>query len=449
MSAINPPTLAALLANDTEMAIEPTDARNMRLLRHRLLIPIAVVSALLLTWMAFAPLAGAVVAPAQIKVDLNRKTVQHQEGGIVRELLVRDGQEVRAGEPLVVIGDLRGEAELNLLQDQVREERVRMARAGAEAGLAEHFGVPQEEQSATAASDYAVRESALFTARRRTLNEQIEALESQSREAQAQAIALQSQIEAGEESEKLAADEFAMNEKLVRSGYVPTARILQLKRAMTDYRSKTAESRGQLAVARQRAADLRERIAQTRNQYRQQAADELKQSTAKLHELEERLQPSIDQVERQIVRSPVDGEVMEMRVSGAGEVIAPREPLLDVVPAQARLVVEARIRPEDINHVQKNASAQVRLTSFDARTTPLLSGNVTFVSGDRITSADGRESYFTATVEIDAANLKGHPEIRLQPGMPAELYVATGTRSLFQYLLRPVTSFALRAMREP
>jgi HlyD family type I secretion membrane fusion protein len=448
MNATKAPTFAALLARDAPIA-EPSDARNMRLLRHRLLIPVAASAALLLTWMAFAPLSGAVVAPAQIKVDLNRKTVQHQEGGIVRELLVRDGQEVRAGEPLVVIGDLRGKAELNLLQDQVREERVRMSRAGAEAALADHFSVPQEEKSAVGASDYAVRESALFTARRRSLNEQIEALESESHEAQSQAIALQSQIGAGEESEKLASDELAMNEKLVQSGFVPTARILQLKRAMADYRSKTAESRGQLAVARQRAADLKERIAQTRNQYRQQAADELKQSTAKLRELEERLQPSLDQVERQIVRSPVAGEVMAMRVSGAGEVIAPREPLLDIVPSQARLVVEARIRPEDINHVQKNASAQVRLTSFDARTTPLLTGNVTFVSADRITSSDGRESYFTATIEVDAANLKGHPEIRLQPGMPAELYVATGTRSLFQYLLRPITSFALRAMREP
>ncbi len=144
----------------------------------------------------------------------------------------------------------------------------------------------------------------------------------------------------------------------------------------------------------------------------------------------------------------------------AGAVVAPAQIMIELNPlhlqsqieageeSEARLVVEARIRPEDINHVQKNAGAQVRLTSFDARTTPLLSGNVTFVSGDRITSADGRESYFTATVEVDAANLKGHPEIRLQPGMPAELYVATGTRNLFQYLLRPVTTFALRAMRE-
>lgn len=403
MNAIKSLSFAALL--ESAPVSGPMDVRNLRQLRHRLLISVALTVALLLTWMAFAPLSGAVVAPAQVKVDLNRKTVQHQEGGIVRELLVRDGQEVRAGEPLVVIGDLRGNAELNLLQDQVREERIRMARAGAEGALADHFTVPQEERSA-AASDYAVRESALFTARRRTLNEQIEALEREFHEAQSEAVALQSQIETGEESEKL-------------------------------------------AVARQRTADLKERIAQTRNQYRQQAADELKQSIAKMRELEERLQPSPDEVERQIVRSPVDGEVMEMRVSRAGEVIAPREPLLEVVPSQARLVVEARIRPEDINHVQKNASAQVRLTSFDALTTPLLTGNVTFVSADRITSPDGRESYFTATVEVDAANLKGHPEIRLQPDMPAELYVATGTRSLLQCLLRPVTSFALRAMREP
>jgi hypothetical protein len=134
----------------------------------------------------------------------------------------------------------------------------------------------------------------------------------------------------------------------------------------------------------------------------------------------------------------------------AGAVVAPAQVKAELnLQQERRLVVEARIRPEDINHVQKNASARVRLTSFDARMTPLLSGNVTSVSTDRITSSDGQESYFTATVEIDTVNLKGHPEILLQPGMPAELYVATGVRSLFQYLLRPVVSFALGAMREP
>jgi len=152
--------------------------------------------------------------------------------------------------------------------------------------------------------------------------------------------------------------------------------------------------------------------------------------------------------------APLSGAVVapaqiKVDLNREGQEVRAGEPLLDVVPTQARLVVEARIRPEDINYLQKNASAQVRLTSFDGRTTPLLNGNVTFVSAVRIRSSDGLESYFTATVEVDAANLEGHPEIRLQAGMPAELYVATGTRSLFQYLLRPVTSFALRAMREP
>jgi len=133
----------------------------------------------------------------------------------------------------------------------------------------------------------------------------------------------------------------------------------------------------------------------------------------------------------------------------AGAVVAPAQVTGQFNLLQEEyLVVEARIRPEDISHVQKHASAQVRLTSFDARTTALLGGNVTSISADRIMSSDGRESYFTATIEVDAANLKGHPEIRLRPGMPAELYVATGTRRLVQHLLRPVTSIALRAMGE-
>jgi HlyD family type I secretion membrane fusion protein len=434
-------TFAELLAEGTLLTGED---EQFNILKKRLLIPLGVITVLMAAWMAIAPLSGAVVAPAEIKVDLNRKTVQHQEGGIVREVMARDGQKVHAGQALMVIGDLRNQAELNLLQDELRAERVRVARATAEAAMAERFDVAKDLDNAAAA-----RETALFVARRRTLDEQSVALEAQLQGAHSQIIALQSQINASDESAALSRDELSMNERLIRQGYVQGAHILQLKRAEADYRNKKAESQGNLGLAMQRQADLKERIAQIRNQYRQQAVDELKSATVKSQELQERLQPSLDQVERQVVRSPVDGEVMSMRVSGVGEVIAPRAPLLDVVPANARLVVEARIRPQDINHVRKDAVAEVRLTSFDARTTPLLKGNVTFVSGDRITTSDGRDSYFTATVEVDAAALTGNPEIRLQPGMPAELYVLTGKRSLFEYLLRPVAAFASRAMREP
>jgi HlyD family type I secretion membrane fusion protein len=412
-------------------------------LQQEFVVPLALAAALAGLWLATAPLSGAIVAPAQIKVELNRKTVQHQEGGIVREILVRDGQQVRAGEPLVVVGDLRSNAEFSMLQDRLQAELLRKARAAAEAALEPRFVPPP------AAGEHAAREQALFVARRRTLDEQIAALQAQIRDGNAQASALQGQIAANEASTRLSVEEIEINEKLARQGFVNRTRMLALERGAADYRSRMAEAQSDLAAARQRAGELQARVAQARNQYQSQAADELKDASARVRELEERLRPSRDQVERQLVRSPVDGEVMAMRVSAVGEVIGPREAILDVVPAREKLVIEARIRPEDIDHVRKGSAAQVRLAAFDARSTPLLPGTVVFVSADRVTATGGGESWFVATVELDAAALQGRPQLRLQPGMPAELFVMTSERTLFQYLARPVAVFTSRAMREP
>jgi HlyD family type I secretion membrane fusion protein len=422
------------------------DASAMSTLRplvRAFLVPLAIAAALMGLWLVVAPLSGAIIAPAQLKVELNRKTVQHQEGGIVREILVRDGQQVRAGEPLVVIGDLRSNAELGVLQDRLQAELARQARAAAESALEPRFIPPHE------AAEHAAREQALFRARRRTLDEQVASLQAQIRDGQAQASALESQIAANEASARLSVEEIEINDKLARQGFVNRTRMLALERGAADYRSRIAEAQSDLAAARQRAGELQARIAQARNQYQSQAADELKDASARVRELEERLRPSRDQVERQLVRSPVDGEVMAMRVSAVGEVIGPREPILDVVPAREKLVIEARIRPEDIDHVRKGSAAQVRLAAFDARSTPLLPATVVFVSADRVTAPGGGESWFVATVELDIAALREHPNLRLQPGMPAELFVMTSERTLFEYLARPVAIFASRSMREP
>jgi len=330
MKPTTSPSLAAVL-----MQQGGPDAAALRELRRQVrygLVPVAVVVALASLWSMTAPLSGAVIAPAQLKVELNRKTVQHQEGGIVREILVRDGQKVRAGDALVVIGDVRSDSTLKLLQDQLAAEKMREARAAAEAALAPHFAAPDDS-----------RERALFVARRRILDEQIASLQTQIREAEAQASALQAQIEATEKSARLSAEELEINDRLARQGFVHRTRMLALERTEADYRARVGEYRSELAGARQRIADLRARIAQARNLYQSQAADELRDASAKVRDLEERLRPSQDQVERQIVRSPVEGEVMAMRVSALGAVVGPREPILDVVPGQEKLVVEARI----------------------------------------------------------------------------------------------------------
>jgi HlyD family type I secretion membrane fusion protein len=440
------PTLAALLvAGDAE----PEARGDLRRLVREALIPFAITTGLLIAWALTAPLSGAIVAAAKLKVELNRKTVQHQEGGIVREILVRDGELVRAGQPLVVIGDVRNEAELSLLLDQLGAERIRNARASAEAVLAADMQIPADAGDSPRAQEHLSREQALFAARRRTLDEQIAALKAQIQATQAQGAALQRQIDSTEASVKLAAEELGLNSRLARDGYVQRARLLQLQREESDYRSRLSESQSELALARQRTDELRARIVQARNEYQQQGTDEAREAARKIRELEERLRPSRDQAERQYVRAPVDGRVMALQVSSVGEVIGPRDPLLDIVPTQEKLVVEARIRPQDINHVREHAPAEVRLSAFDARTTPLLDGEVVFVSPDRITSPESGESWFVATVEVDATALKHHPEIELQAGMPAELFVKTPERTLFQYLAKPLNAFAARAMREP
>jgi HlyD family type I secretion membrane fusion protein len=446
MNTSNVSSLAGLLAQGDP---EPGARAELRRQILKTLLPLIAVAAVVGVWSALAPLSGAVVAPAQVKVELNRKTVQHQEGGIVREILVRNGQSVRAGDPLVVVGDVRSDAELSLLQNQWHSERIRIARATAEGALAAQFDLPADIAGTAQAAEHLARERALFAARRRTLDEHVASLQAQMREAHAQAEALETQIAATQTGAQLSAEELAINDKLAQQGFVQRTRLLSLQRAESDYRARIGEYRSEAAIARQRIGELQARIAQARNQYQQQAADELKEASTRLREIEERLRPSRDQVERQFVRSPVDGEVMALRVSAVGEVIGPRDPLLDVVPAREKLVVEARIRPQDIDYVRKDASAEVRLTTVDARKAPPLPGKVVFVSADRVSRPETGESWFVATVEVDVAQVEEHPGLRLQAGMPAELFVITAPRTLFEYLAQPLGIFANRAMREP
>lgn len=448
MKPVPAPSFGALLFQ--RGGLDDSGRKELRRQARRAIVPLAAVLIIGAAWAATAPLSGAVIAPAQLKVELNRKTVQHQEGGIVREILVRDGEKVRAGDPLVIVGDVRIDSALRQLQDQLRAERIREARAAAEAALEAQFTAPAGATGGVAGAQHLARERALFAARRRILDDQVVSLRAQIREAEQQSVALEAQIAATETSTKLSAEEVEMNERLARQGFVHRTRLLALQRTEADYRARVGEYRGTLAAARQRVADLRARIAQAHNLYQSQAAEELREASAKVRDLEERLRPPRDQVERQTVRSPVDGEVMALRVSGPGAVIGPREPILDVVPGKEKLVVEARIRPQDVDYVRKGAPAEVRLiNAFDARTAPLLQGTVAFVSADRVVGNEERESWFVATVEIDADEIKRYPGLRLHAGMPAELYVTTRARTLLAYLAEPLSVFSHRAMREP
>ena len=403
-------------------------------------------------WLAAAPLSGAVIAPAFVKVDMNRKVVQHQEGGIVKQILVRDGERVEMGQVLVVIEDVRLDATLDLLRTQHDGERAKAARLEAERAILPEVRFPADllsRRDEAKVAELLQRETTLFRARREALDTQIAVLRKQMQQIDVESRALADQVAAEERALKLQKDELAMNESLLNQGFVQKARLMQLERQVADYEARWGEHRAELAKSQQRASELELRVLAQRNQYVQSAADELKDASARIFDIEERLRPSRDAAERQRITAPIAGEVVGLRVFTPGAVMGPREVLMEIVPEEKTLVIEARIRPENINHVRAGSAAEVRLTAYQSRTTPLVAGRVNYVSPDRVVEPQSGAAYYVAHVDVPEDALAAAGNLRMQAGMPAEVYIRTDTRTALDYLLAPVTAYLRRGMREP
>jgi epimerase transport system membrane fusion protein len=404
-------------------------------------------------WMALAPIAGAIIAQGAVKIDMNRKTVQHQEGGIVKEILVRDGDRVRQGQPLIVLDDVRVDAAYDSLKTQLDSELARNARLSADRMLANSLVFP-EQLTARAEREPKVaevlqREEALFRARRQTLREQARLLEQQARQAEEEASALRRQIRAQSRALSLQREELAANKRLMDQGFVGAMRVKTVDRAAADYESRLGEQQAELAKAHQRASELALRVKTLENQFMQAAADELKESSNKLFDLEERLRPSKDAAERQRIVAPIAGEIVDLKVTSPGAVVGPRDALLDIVPKDGKLIMEGRIRTEDINFVQVGSEADVRLVAFKSRTTPVVGGKVFYVSADRLIDRASNLAYYTVQVDVPAQALREAGDLKLQAGMPVEIFIKTAERTALEYLLDPVTAYVRRALREP
>ena len=403
-------------------------------------------------WLVAAPLSGAVIAAGFVKVDMNRKVVQHQEGGIVKQLLVRDGERVKAGQVLMVIEDVKLDATLDLLRTQHDGERAKAARLEAERAMSPAIRFPPEmmaRKEEPKVVEFLQRETTLFKARREALDTQVALLRKQIQQTAQEVKALTDQIAAEARALKLQKDELATNQSLLEKGYVQKTRLMQLERQVAEYEGRWNERRAELSKAEQRSQELELRVLAQRNAYVQSAADELKDASARIFDLEERLRPSKDASERQRISSPISGEVVGMRVFSQGGVVGPREVLMEIVPEDKTLIIEARIRPEDINHVRAGSEAEIRLTAYQQRTTPMVAGKVNYVAADRMVEQQTGAAYYTAHIDVSAAALADAGNLKMQAGMPAEVYIRTDSRSALDYLLAPVTAYLRRGMREP
>lgn len=423
--------------------------------RRLIRVGLAVIAALVLAigiWMVITPLSGAAIAPGAVKVDMNRKTLQHQEGGIIKEILVRDGSHVEAGQVLLVINDVRVDANYDLLITQLDSEMAKASRLFAESTLGGSVAYARELLSRDQESrvkELMRRENAVFATRRQMLDTQIRLLKEQIEEARREAAGLDEQVAAEKRAIQWQQEELRANQQLAEQGFITNIRLLALQRGVADYEARVGEHRAALAQARQRAGDFELRIASLRNSYMKEAADELKEATAKTYDLRERLRPSLDAAQRQKVVAPVSGEVVDLRITTVGAVVGPREPLLDIVPVNPELIIEARVRPEDITYVKIGGEADVRLSAFKQRFTPTVTGKVIYVSADSLTDNKTGATYYLTHVKLTPESLKEAGDLKLQAGMPAEVFVKTPARTPLQYLLDPLTGFLQRSFREP
>jgi len=405
-----------------------------------------------LGWLAFAPLSSAVIAQAFVKVDLDRRPVQHAEGGIVREVKVRDGQRVAQGEPLLVLGDVAVDADVNRLGLRVLTERASVARLDAEQMSARVIVFPPDLLAAAKndprLAEQLAKERSLFEARRDALQGQVALLRAQRERVMQESAALRAQIAQAGESLRHQKAELETNRNLLKDGFISATRISQLEAAVADYGVKLEERRSELARAEQRMLDTELRIKALEGDYRQQASDQLKLASARLGEFQQELRKSADASSRQVIVAPAAGDVINLRFTSPGAVVPPRETIADIVPADPRLVIEAHIRTEDVSRVQPGRAAQIRFTAFSYRTTQLVEGKVFYVGADRAVDRATNQPYYVALIEADPASLGSAGEVKLQAGMPAEVFIRGEDRTPLQYLAEPVTQVLRRAGRE-
>ncbi len=399
-------------------------------------------------WGALAPVSGAVIAPGVIKVENERKRVQHLEGGIVSEIRVRDGDVVRAGQVLATLADEGVGATVDLLRGQLFAERVTAARLEAEKNewpqprLAEDLRAPALPPAYRTILD---SELHLFTVRRDTFRQQTELLRAQIVEAEREMAGVQEQLAAETRAVAALREQLEANERLVEQQFIQKTRLLEYKSALGIREAERAEHLANLARTQQRIGDLNLRIVQLRADMVQRAATELDAVNRKVMDLRERLRPSQDAQSRQAVLAPVSGRIVNLAVHTPGGVVRAGEALMEIVPDQQELILEVRVHPQDIDEVAPGSLADVRLSAYNTRSTPLLEGAVRYVSADRLLDEATRAPYYTARIHIKPSP---DPAIRLYPGMPAEAFIRTRARSPLDYLLEPVTNVLRRSMRE-
>jgi len=396
----------------------------------------------------FVSINGAVVSSGQVTVKNSYKTVQHLDGGIVAKILVRNGDQVEAGEPLVMLDKTADQAELTVLTERYAELLIEQARLEAERDGRNTVQIPAGLSKSEAITKTLATQRALFKARMQTYRGEMAMLSGRIEQSSAQISGLVSQKRARARERDLMQKDLAGIRQLFQKGYANQQRLTQMERDAARLDGEVGRLTSEIARARGALDEAKLALTQRRKTFIEGVIDELKKVQTALNELNERRKALKAKVARGVIRAPRSGRIHALAIHTEGGVIEPAKPILQIVPQNERMIVEARVAPAQIDKVHTGQTAQLVFPAFNQRVTPRLSGRVAQVSAAELSSQDG-QSYFTAEIEIAKTELdKIGSGQSLKPGMPAEVFITTEARSILSYFLKPLTDAMFRAFRE-
>jgi HlyD family type I secretion membrane fusion protein len=405
----------------------------------------------LLIFSAFAPINRGSIANGQITVLGQRNLIQHLDGGVVQQINIKEGDHVRPGELLVKLDDRPAKLALQLLQQQQRQLLIEQAMLQSERAGAATIAWPPEVLAAAARDPATARSLAtnqiLMSNRRSNREAQKAVLREQNTRLQAQIAGFEAQKQGLAEQARLIKLEADSLTQLYDKGLTTRTRILALQRNAADLQGSIGASEAQMQQNRVQMGENNLRMIGIDTEMQEQNAKRLTELQTQLFELGDRVSSQQLVLERTAIRSPSAGVVLNRVVNSVGMVVRPGEPIVEIVPDN-ELIVTAQVRPQDIERVKVGATAVVRMSSLNVQTTPRLHGKVVYVSADALTDEKAGRSYFTARVEVPRSEMKKMGPVKLQPGMPAEVMIDAGSRTVLSYLLQPVTAAFGRAFTE-
>ncbi len=406
-----------------------------------------------LLWAALAPLDEGVPSPAAVSIDTKRKAVQHLSGGIVKQVLVKEGALVQEGQSLILLDEAVARANYESVRQRYLGLRAAQARLLAEQAGASAIELHPDLKAA--AHDPLIQaqvatQQQLFQSRRAGLHAELEALAESIRGQQAMLQSYDGVLVNRRSQLALLQEELKHTRELVAEGYAPRNRQLELERSVADVQAGIADLIGNSTRAQRSIGELRQRAIARQQEYRKEVERELTEVVRDVQSDAEKFVAVRSDLDRTEIRSPASGQVVGLAVQTVGGVVQPGQKLMDVVPADEPLLLEARIAPHLIDKVHAGLPTDVRFSAFAHSPQLVVAGEVQSISADLLTEQQGSAvvSYYLARVRVTPEGMKALGPRQLQPGMPAEVVIRTGERTLLTYLLHPLTKRLAASMKE-